>query len=310
MKYFIIDGLNLAYRSHLANFSLTTVSGNPSGMFFGFIRTLFSLKKRFRSYSFSVAWDNKPTHKYDIQPDYKAGRTPLPSSVFSQVEDIRIFLSNVGVEQYEAPGQEADDVIASLVDRFKDSDAEEIIVYSNDKDMLQLVESGKVIVFKPKVSQNPEKFFDTDAVVERFGVPPERLSSYRSLDGDDSDNITGIPYVPRKVLASLVNEYGDLESIYNALEGIKLTEKQRQRFNESKDRITNNYKLIRLNRDLKNIQQQEGTFDKVALEELVKKYNIKTINVDNMVDLFSSSLNVRYSDPQPTYELESFSLFE
>lgn len=310
MNYFIIDGLNLAYRAHNAKFDLKTASGDFSGMFYLFIKIIFSLKKKYRGYRFQVAWDRKPLHKYDLQEDYKSGRVKLPKAVTNQIPDIEEFLHSCNIDQFHAEDQEADDVIASLVEKYsaKESD-NNCVVYTNDKDMLQLVRDGKVTIFKPKVGLSPEKFYDEEAVYNHFGVKPHLLPYFRSLAGDSSDTLRGINRVPRKKLASMVIKYKNLDTIYNKLDLENLTTKERSHLAEGKDRVFNNLKIIFLNRSLKNIIHDKPEIDKEILNRLIDKYEIKTIDIDSMVDLFSSDLNIRYTDPKPPAELKSLSLF-
>lgn len=309
MNYFLIDALNLAYRAHNANFELRTGNGKFSGMFFGFVRTMFALKKRYRGYKFEVVWDRKPEHKKELQPDYKAGRLSLPDTVFEQVPDIEEFLKNSGVDQYYMDGQEADDVIASLSEKYS-KEAETVIIYSNDKDLLQLVKTGKIVVYKPKVASSPEKFYDEEAVREQFGVNPNKLACFRSFDGDTSDNITGVPRVPRKIIASLVNEFTTIDKIYENLPKQNLTDFQRGAFEENRSRVATNLKLVALNRSLQSITCVKSSFNKDVLSNLFDKYEIKSIKPESIVDIFSSSLNVKYTDPRDVVKVESFSLFE
>lgn len=309
MNYFLIDALNLAYRAHNANFELRTGAGVFSGMFYGFVRTIFSLKKKYRGYKFEVIWDRKPEHKSVLQPDYKAGRTKLSDTVFGQTEDIQEFLKCAGVDQYYMESQEADDVIASLVEKYS-KDAGTILIYSNDKDLLQLVKTGKVVAYKPKVASSPEKFYDEEAVKEQFGVAPDKLACFRSFDGDASDNISGVPRVPRKILASLVNEFTTIDKIYEKLPDQKLTVFQRGAMLESQKRVATNLKLIALNRHLDSIICDEGVYNKEGIVDLFGKYEIRSIKPDNIIDIFSSSLNIKYSDPRDVVKVESFSLFD
>jgi DNA polymerase-1 len=308
MHHFIIDALNLAYRAHNANFELKTASGLYSGMFYGFVRTIFSLKKKYRGYKFDVVWDRKPTHKIALHPEYKAGRTSLTDVIFSQVPDIQIFLKNAGIDQYHEEHQEADDVMASLVQTYS-GESGNIIVYSNDKDLLQLVKNGKVTVYKPKVAANPEKFYDEAAVAEQFGVPPEKLACYRSFDGDASDNIVGVNRVPRKIIAGLVNKYSTIEKIYEVLPEQKLTEFQRESMLECKSRIWINTQITTLNRYLRDIQCDQGETNKKNLVDLFDKYEIRSVKPDDIIEIFASSLNIKYTDPRETVKVESFSLF-
>ena len=154
INHFIIDGMNMAYRQHSINFELRSSDGSPSGMIYGFIKSILSLKKNYRGYKFSVAWDNKAHWKFDLFPNYKSDRIPLPSTVAPQIHFIKELLASINVDQYEKEGEEADDVIASFVEVTKtDTEVGAIIIYGNDKDLLQLVQTGKVIVFRPRESK-------------------------------------------------------------------------------------------------------------------------------------------------------------
>ena len=303
----VIDGNNLVYRSHNANFELKTAAGQFSGMMFGFVRTLVSLRKKYRDFKFSVVWDNHAKEKFEVQPDYKAGRSSLPAAVWDQVLDIRNLLENTGVDQYEKKGQEADDVIASLSIEFKKNG--KVYIYTNDKDLLQLVEDGKVIVYKPKVGVNPEKFYDEEAVKDLFGVPPNKLGIYRSFDGDDSDNIKGVSRVPRRVLASLVNKYSSIDEVYDNLSQVKLTDFQKGSFEEAKERIKKNAKIVLLNTELTDIDKREAYFNKEKVNTILEKYEIKSLKADDIVELFLSTINIHYSDPIEEVQLETFNLF-
>ena len=310
MQYFIIDAMNLAYRAHSVNFELKTSEGLHSGMFFGFVRTLLSLKKKYRGYKFIVAWDSKPVAKYALQPDYKAGRPSLPSTVVShQLDDIKSFLSHCGVDQYRMRDEEADDIIATLTETFKKAGAGTIVLYTNDKDMLQLVEDGKVVVFKPKVGMSPEKFYDEAAVVQQFGVPPKKLAVYRSLDGDSSDNITGVRRVPRKIIARLVTATDSVDTFYAALGDESLTDCQKKAFEEARDRVAVNEKIVTLNRDLRGLVSDPSQVDSEQIAGMFKRYEIRSMDPVVVADLFASSLNIRYTEARPSVKIESYSLF-
>lgn len=308
VEYLLVDGNNLAYRAHYIDFESKTSFDLPSGMFYGFVRILMSLKKKYRHFKIIVVWDGRPKDKYEIQPDYKAGRTKLASTVWAQVDDIKSYLSSIGVVQYLSDDHEADDVIATLTQEFKQK-GDKVYIYSNDKDLLQLVEDGKVIVFKPKVGNSAEKFYDEEAVRDQFGVSPSNLACFRSFDGDNSDNIKGVSRVPRKILAHAVNTYQTVDNIYSNLESFKLTDFQRSAILEGKERVAKNEKLIILDRKVQCLKPIEACFDQNKVSELLRKYEIKTIKSEDAVALFSSTLSKRYTNPEPSYKLETYSLF-
>jgi len=308
MNRFIIDGMNLAHRSHNANFELKTADGRPSGMFFGFVRAVISLKKRYRSYRFSVVWDSKSERKLAIKPDYKADRLRLPQNVMDEIQDIRMFLTSCGVDQYDRIGEEADDVIATIVSGWHCQDGH-IVVYSNDKDFLQLVEDGKVVVFRPKIGQIPEKFYDESAVIERFGVPPKLLASFRSFDGDPSDGLGGIPRVRRKVVAALISEHRDLDTLYASLGSASLSEKERTALELFKEAAYQNLEMMRLDESVPDVLETKGEVDRAMMSELLASYSVKSVDPEAVGDLFMSDLNLRYGDIVTTKKVETISLF-
>jgi hypothetical protein len=116
--------------------------------------------------------------------------------------------------------------------------------------------------------------------------------------------------VPRKILASLVNEYTTIDKIYDRLHEQKLTVFQRGALLDSKNRVATNLKLIVLNRHLDSIVCDEGVYDKDGIVDLFDKYEIRSMKPDNIIDIFSSSLNIKYSDPRDVVKVESFSLFD
>ena len=308
MNRFLIDGMNLAHRAHNANFELSTADGKPTGMIFGFARTLVSLKKKYRGYKFAIAWDSRPESKIAIRPGYKADRTPLPPTVSSELQDIKILVSACGIDQYVCIGEEADDVMATLVKRWACENGH-VVIYSNDKDLLQLVVDGKVVVYSPKIAQKPEKFYDESAVKERYGVPPKLLACFRSIDGDPSDGLQGVPRVRRKIVASLVSSSGGLDGVYASVEASDFSPREKSVMVETKERVYQNFLLMALKGDLQGITETLGSVDKTAIEEVLARNQIKSIDAAATADLFASVLNVKYADPVEATKIESYSLF-
>lgn len=309
MSTYIIDALNLAYRSHHAQADLRTSKGDPSGMFFGFIRNILSQKKKFRNFKFAVVWDNRSTRKFEIQPDYKKGRSKLPPSIFKQVDDIKLFLEHAGVDQYDKEFEEGDDVIATLAETLKKEGL--VYILTNDKDMLQLVEDGKVIVIKPKIGLKEEIYFDEEAVRQKFGVPPSLVPIYLSFAGDTSDNITGVPYLPTKIISDLAIRFGSIDKIYESINEYPLTINRKSSIVTSRDRIFKNAQLTQLRRDLGDIRHKVPTPNKDLVEELLHKYEVKSLKADDILEVLSTvSSNIRFSDPKPTKKIESYSLFD
>lgn len=316
MNRFLIDGFNLAYRAAYANKDLTGPGGIPSGVIYGFFRTLIPLKKRFPSEKFEIAWDSDGGWRKEANPQYKANRV-RSESISDQLEDLKALSGLFGIKQHQYPGEEADDVIAYLCGIYRDEGI--CYIYSNDKDFLQLVEDGRVHVIRPKIGTNPERVFDEAAVVELFGVPPKSLPAFRAFDGDTSDNLAGVPRLPRKVIASLVNKYGSVEAIYNGIDKENLTIFQKNGILQHKISVISNEKIMRLTGNLAGLasesvraESEPETGPRVdESSKILRKYGIssKSLDPQDIISLFSRVADVRYSDPKSTV-IETFNIFE
>ena len=309
--YFLIDGFNLVYRAALVNGGLTNSRGEPSGMVYGFTRTLTTLKKRFPEMKFVVTWDNRPQWKYDLFPQYKGERTHSIEGEDIQLRTLKGILYLLDIDQAESPGEEADDVIASLCYRYREQGL--VYVYTNDKDMLALVEDGRVIVMRPKVGSTDEKFFDSEAVKGKFGVLPNKLIDFRSFDGDSSDALPGVPRVPRKKIASLLEKYGSVEGVFSNLSKENLTLFQKNSIIGSEVQVKLNKRLMQLNKNLSDLRISPGvnadrpfTESEAVqkLDRILKYFNLKSIKPDNTIKLFWKTPIIKYSDPISAVEIE------
>lgn len=288
---FIIDGMNIAYRSHYVHDvqqGLKTSSGVPTGIVYGFLKTLLKWKDEFPHHHFVVAWDDPDAtqKRQEIYEDYKADRDRNFATIehpdkegevideFSlQIEFLSNFLRSLGVDQVSASAMEADDVIGSLV-RGELSDAQNNIILSSDRDLLQLV-SWNTLLMTPGGDK-----YDPDTVQEEYGVSPEDLVCYRSLDGDDSDNLPGLPYFRRKVIARLVNDYdGELESIYNAELEEELTDKEYDKISSFEDQAYVNREVMKL-RDVEKYEVIEGEWNEEEIEGMCDILEFESLRSD------------------------------
>lgn len=300
MNHFLIDGFGLAYRSLYAFSNLTTVKGIYSGCVYGFLVSLRSLKKKYSSFHFTVAWDMGSDHRRKLYADYKANRNEF--SIDEHIDDLKKILGCINITQVELKGEEADDVMASFVEKNKEQGL--IYVYSSDKDLLQLVQNGKVIVIKPKSGVNPEKYFDEGAVLALYGVEPRDLASFQAFRGDSVDNIPGVPRLPSKVISSLISKYKTPQAVYGSLESEKLTDFQRNTIKTSEQQVYLNYELTRLRTHL-DYDIREGSDNGEVLEFYLKKYEIKSVSVDSLMSVFEkeSSFSQRFAPAIQNYSL-------
>ena len=231
MNQLIIDGFGLLYRSAYAFKTLQTSTGAPSGGMYGFLTGLRSIKVRYPDYHTTLVWDLDSTRKKTIYADYKANRDQMDRPYFGDtISDLKRMFNYINVTQAEILGEEADDVIASIVENYKKEDGT-IIIYSADKDLLQMVQDGKVVVIRPKSGKYPEKVFDEERVKADYKVYPKDIACLLAMIGDTSDNIPGVSRVPTRIVAGLCEKYHTPVAIYDGLASEDLTDFQRLSFN-------------------------------------------------------------------------------
>lgn len=282
MNRFIIDAFNLMYRTHYASVKFPNSSGLSYGGLYGFLNTLKALKKRFPEFKFFIVWDNEAKGKKEIFAEYKANRTPF--RVDLPVSDLKQAIACFNVTQVECPGEEADDVIKSLVSQ---SGGGKDYIYTSDKDLLQMVQDGTVIVMSPKVGNIPEKFYDAEGVKGKWGVSPEDLPCFLAFRGDTSDNVPGVPRVPSSVLAKLCSKYKSVENIYLNLDKEELTDFQRKSIVDHQEQVKINFSLILLKKDLE-CAYTLGKADVYKLSVILNKYEIRTIVPQDLIELFDA----------------------
>lgn len=237
----LVDGHNLAFRCLYAPgiADLKDEQGRPTGMILGFLRSLGALRKRFVEARIYVTWDGSSQRRKALFADYKANRPSASASHgvngFDQVGFLREILPCFGVWQSLNPVEEADDVIAVLVQGLlKD---QHNLIFSTDKDLLALV-TDTTSVLIPKIGTRKEILHSPSSVTKAFGVPPNKLQQLRAFCGDPSDNIPGVPRVPKKVLRSLVQQHGSVQGVYGSgLTGISKGQYERLRVAEPQVRL-------------------------------------------------------------------------
>jgi 5'-3' exonuclease/transcription antitermination factor NusG len=233
----IVDGHNLAFRCLYAPgmADLTDSQGRPTGVILGFLRSLGALRKRWTSAMY-VSWDGSSQRRKSKYPDYKANRpSHAGPPTFDQIGYLRKILPALGVYQVFNPNEEADDVIATLVR--KKLSSQKTVIFGTDRDFLQLV-SDNVSVLIPALGARKEVMFDPEGVKEHYGVAPEVMVQLRALLGDSSDNLPGVPRVPKKVLKQLIQAYGSVDAVYRSgLAGVSKVQYDRLRSAEPQARI-------------------------------------------------------------------------
>ena len=240
---YLIDGSGYIFRAFHALPPLTRPSdGLPVGAVHGFCGMLWKLlhdSKADAPTHIAVIFDaSEKTFRNEIYQDYKAHRPPAPEELVPQFPLIRDAVKAFNIACLEQDGFEADDLIATYARQVVAAGGD-VTVVSSDKDLMQLVKPGIVMLDTMK-----NKTIGPDEVRERFGVTPDKVIDVQALAGDSTDNVPGVPGIGVKTAAELINEYGDLEALLARAGEIKQP-KRRERLMEfaiqarlSKDLVT------------------------------------------------------------------------
>ena len=220
---------------------MKTASGQETQAVYGFVSMATKLIEDFHPDGLAVAFDlSGPTFRDELASDYKAGRAAMPEPLREQIDLIRQFVVALGAPVVEKEGFEADDVLGTLASVF-DARGDDVIIVTGDRDSYQLVADPHVRVLYNRRGVSDYVLYDEAGILERTGVVPRQYPLLAALRGDPSDNLPGVPGVGEKTAAKLVNEWGDLDSIYANLD--RLTPKLRASLAESEARVRLNFKM-------------------------------------------------------------------
>jgi DNA polymerase-1 len=210
-KLFLIDGSNHAFRVFHAMPRNMFAGGFPTGALLGFANMLRVLERDHQPDWVVVCFDNGPSFRTELYPEYKGHRPNMPDELREQWPHFKELVEAWGHSFLNPTGVEADDVIGTLAWQLQ-SDEVDVVMVTGDKDFYQLIRPGITIL---DVMKN--KVIDREGVLERFGVPPEKVVDVQGLAGDSSDNVPGVPGVGEKTASKYVQKYGSLEgAIANA----------------------------------------------------------------------------------------------
>lgn len=223
-KLVIIDGKSVFYRGYYAMPNLSTKDGTPTGGVFGFATMALEVIKRLKPDYVAVAWDKPKTNirkRLAIYPEYKAGRKPAPADFYDQIPILHELLEAFGWPLYELDDYEADDIMGALAVQATKKGIETLLVTS-DMDMLQLVDPH-VHVYALKTGLSNIELYSPKSFEAKYGIRVEQFLDLKSIKGDSSDNIPGVPGIGEKGAVQLLNQYETLDGIYDNLALVKDT---------------------------------------------------------------------------------------
>ena len=300
--YYLIDGSGYIFRAYYALPPLTRKSdGLPTGAVSGFCSMLFKLLEDSKSdrnlqkpTHFAVIFDSaRKTFRNEIYSDYKANRSEAPDDLAPQFEYIRKSVLAFNLPSVELSNYEADDLIATYVEKILKGGAKVTIV-SSDKDLMQLYKKN-VRIYDPMKN----KFISDEDVQKKFGVDSSKVIDVQALAGDSSDNIPGVPGIGVKTAAELINKYGTLEKLLKSAKEIKQN-KRRETLIANEDKALISKKLV----TLKNDAPINRDLDEFELKEINKDKLYKFLREMEFNRLLSSAISV-YGEPDFTNEISN-----
>ncbi|MGL4252419.1 MAG: 5'-3' exonuclease [Metamycoplasmataceae bacterium] len=280
-KILLIDGNLLLFKSFFATVYshhklVTNIGINTSAVhtfFLSFIKVIETYKPTHCFIAFDLG---EKTKRHEEYKDYKAGREKAPIEIFEQKKIILEILDAMKIKHMDMKGYEGDDLIASLTVKF--SNENEILVWSDDQDLLQLIDTNVSVIVK----DNKSKQFiikNIDNFRKLHGFEHYQIPDFKGIAGDSSDNLPGIKGIGQKGAIDLLNKYETLENIYQNI--LELTPSQQEKFIASKEMAFMCKKLAKLEMFL-NV---DITFEEIKMHDLINdevlsilsKYELNTI---------------------------------
>ena len=300
-KLLLLDGHSLAYRAFYAlpvdNFMTST--GQHTNAIYGFASMVINLIRDEKPTHIATAFDvSRKTFRSEKFPDYKANRATTPDEFRSQISYINELLDALRIPHFELEGYEADDVIATFVDRFKkDCD---IIICTGDRDSFQLVSEGVTVLY-PKKGVTELARMTPDAVFEKYGLTPAQYPDFAALRGDPSDNLPSIPGVGEKTATKWIQEFGSLKELVAKVDSV--SGKAGDALRNSLSSVLTNRELTQLRHDLPlNPALGEMEWQGVDASHINKLFD--TLEIKALKERIAALGGVSDPQPAPTSEVK------
>jgi DNA polymerase I len=249
-RLFLIDGPSLVYRAFFAlPESIATSTGEPTNAIFGFASMLVKIVTEYGVCPTIVAWDAGTSGRTEVYADYKATRRSRPDLLKLQWPAMEPMVEAFGYLNVSLDGYEADDVIASLAERARGA-GQPVTIVTGDRDVFQLIDpDGLIEVMATARGITETKIYDRQAVIDRYGIPPELVPDFYGLKGDTSDNIPGVPGIGDKTASGLLQAYGSLDDVLGHIDEIGGA-KRKQNLTEHAEDARTSKLLATVQRDL------------------------------------------------------------
>ncbi len=236
---YLIDGSSYIYRAYFAIRRLSTSEGFPTNAIFGVVKMLNKVVKDYSPQYLSVIYDSKGKNfRHELFPEYKATRKKMEDDLVAQIPHIKRLVEAYSFPSIELNGFEADDIIATVAEKFSKRGMT-VKIISGDKDLMQLINDNVTMHDTMK-----DKEYTVTDVIERFKVPPEKVKEVMGLSGDSSDNIPGVPGIGEKTAGALIVEFGSMEELYERIDEVK--GKKREKLIDNREKAFLSKKLVTL----------------------------------------------------------------
>lgn len=279
---YVLDSYGLIFRCYFAFISrpLTNSRGENVSAIFGFFRNFHYILQHYKPGYIVAAMDSKTkTFRHDMYDQYKANRPKTPEDLHAQVPWICEVLEALGIPVLQCDGYEADDIIATVARKCRES-GRTCRILSGDKDLMQLVDDSTQIL-KPVPGGETWKITGIEGVEAEWGVKPPKLLDLLSLFGDSADNIPGVRGVGVKTASKLINDYGDLDGIYAHIDEIKGA--MQKKLSEGKKDAYFSRDLVRLCDTVPcpdidaAINAEKYNFNYAAAADVLMKYGVPSV---------------------------------
>ena len=298
-KLILIDGNSLINRAFYALPMLNNVKGEPVNAVYGFANMLIRAINDYKPDYIAVAFDlHAPTFRHKMYAEYKAGRRKMPDELASQLPILKDMLRLMNIKILEKETYEADDIIGTMSRRFPVKS----IILTGDRDSLQLI-NDNVDVYLTKRGLSEILAVNDENIVENFGFNASQVVDFKSLAGDSSDNIPGVPGIGEKTAVDLLQKYGSLDGVYEHLDDCTPKMKEKLSFNRELAELSRKLATIDVNVPVE-CSLEECKFD-FPFDEKVKRFFIDMAfkSLYKKDELFSADGAVNYEE-EKNYDFE------
>lgn len=236
MKLLVLDGNSIFNRAFYGIKLLTTKKGFYTNAIYGFLTMLSKLNEEVNPDAVAIAFDMKaPTFRHKAYSEYKANRKGMPEELAAQFPVLKKLLINMGYKLVEKEGYEADDILGTLALACENS-GEKCVIATGDRDSLQLVSPNvSVRIAVTKFGKPEVTLYDEEKIQEVYGVVPKQLIDIKAIQGDASDNISGVAGIGEKGAGDLIRKFGSIEYIYDNIDKIDIKDGVKKKLLASKD---------------------------------------------------------------------------